>query len=76
MYHKVKSYSQHFVTAGAVKFYIRVHCGHFSADSCLSLYCQSEWYNIHMLVYVSYALILGLKDEPYDDIIIVHVLFL
>jgi len=28
-----------------------------------------------MLFHVSYALILGLKDEPYDEIIIVHVFF-
>jgi hypothetical protein len=40
------------------------------------LYYQSEWYNIHILVHVSYALIFGLKDEPYDEGIIVHVFFL
>jgi hypothetical protein len=28
---------------------------------------------IDVLVHVSYALILGLKDEPYDEGIIVHV---
>jgi len=39
----------------------------------LGIYCPSKLYNIHNVFHVSYALILGLKDEPYDFIIIVHV---
>ncbi len=46
-----------------------------SADSYCPKYCQPLWYNMFKVFHVSFALISGLKDEPYDDIIIVHVSF-
>jgi hypothetical protein len=43
------------------------------ANWCIT---QSEWYNIHILVHVCYALIFGLEVEPLDEGIIVHVFLL
>jgi hypothetical protein len=40
------------------------------------MYCQSEWYNMLNMFHVSFSLILGLKDELYDEGIIVHVFLL
>jgi hypothetical protein len=45
----------------------------FYAYSVRPWYCHSVQYSMFKVFHVSFALILGLKDAPYDDIIIVHV---
>ena len=59
----------------AVTSDLRVHCGHFSSDSWQPMYCHSVHITSLWGFHVSFALILGLKVEPYDQGIIVHVFF-